>query len=172
MVAPARPPMDDATLSFRRPAEDDYPRMVRVVDDWWGGRKMDVLLPRLWLQHFTGTSWIAETPEGELAGFLVGFLSPDQPDVAYCHMLATNPNVRGKGVGRALYEHFFEDARAGGRSIVTAVTWPANRASLAFHRAMGFEIAAGVGSQNLYGTPALAGHDFGREDKATLVRRL
>ena len=172
MPARARPPMDAATLVFRRPIEADYPRISRVVDDWWGGRKMDVLLPRLWLQHFTGTSWIAETPEGELAGFLIGFLSPDHPDIAYCHMLATNPSLRSQGMGRALYERFFEDARGSGRSIVTAVTWPANRTSLAFHRAMGFEIVRGEGSQNLYGTPALAGHDFGREDKATLVRRL
>lgn len=171
MAAP-RAPKDASTLVFRRPTEADYPRISRVVDDWWGGRKMDVLLPRLWLQHFTGTSWLAETPDGELAGFLVGFLSPDLPDVAYCHMLATHPSLRGQGVGRALYERFFEDARAGGRSTVKAVTWPANRTSLAFHRAMGFEIEAGEGTQNLYGTPAQPGYDFDREDRATLVRRL
>lgn len=165
-------PLDAATLSYRRPTEADYSRIVRVVDDWWGGRKMDVLLPRLWLQHFTGTSWLAESPDGKLAGFLIGFLSPDHPDVAYSHMVAIHPSLRGRGVGRALYERFFDDARGGGRSIVQAVTWPANRTSLAFHRAMGFEVVAGEGSQNLYGTPALAGHDFEREDKATLVRRL
>lgn len=160
-----------APLVYRRPTEADYPRISRVVDDWWGGRKVDVLLPRLWLQHFTGTSWLVETADGELAGFLVGFLSPDQPEVAYCHMLATHPSRRGQGIGRALYERFFEDARAGGRSVVQAITWPANKASLAFHRAMGFEITGGEGSQNLYGTPARPGYDFEREDRATLVRR-
>jgi ribosomal protein S18 acetylase RimI-like enzyme len=164
--------MDAATLVYRRPTEADYPRISRVVDDWWGGRKMDVLLPRLWLQHFTGTSWLAETPEGDLAGFLVGFLSPDHPQVAYCHMIAAHPSLRGQGVGRALYERFFEDARAGGRSTVKAVTWPANRASLAFHQALGFEILGGEGTQNLYGTPAQPGYDFDREDRATLTRRL
>lgn len=172
MRANQRGPMDAATLVYRRPAEADYPRISRVIDDWWGGRRMDVLLPRLWLQHFTGTSWVAETPEGELAGFLVGFLSPDHPDVAYCHMLATHPNLRGRGVGRALYERFFGDARAAGRTEVRAVTWPANRTSLAFHRAMGFEVVGGEGTQNLYGTPAHPAYDFDREDRATLVRRL
>lgn len=172
MPDPVASPMDAPELVFRRPTEADYPRISRVVDDWWGGRKMDVLLPRLWLQHFTGTSWLAETPAGELCGFLVGFLSPDQADVAYCHMLATHPSRRGQGVGRALYERFFEDARAGGRSVVKAVTWPANRTSLAFHRAMGFEIVGGEGAQNLYGTPAQPGYDFDREDRAILVRRL
>jgi ribosomal protein S18 acetylase RimI-like enzyme len=159
-------------IRFRRPTEADYPAISKVVDDWWAGRKVDVLLPRLWLQHFTGTSWVAETDDGDLAGFLIGFLSPDRPDTAYCHLLATNPNLRGQGIGRALYEHFFEDARADGRTLVRAVTWPANRASLGFHRAMGFEVADGPGHQNLYGTPARAGYDFEREDRAELTRRI
>jgi ribosomal protein S18 acetylase RimI-like enzyme len=159
-------------ITFRRPTEADYPRINAVVDDWWGGREMDHLLPRLWLQHFTGTSWLAETDDGRLAGFLIGFLSPDQPDVAYCHLIAANPNLRRRGLGGALYERFFDDARAGGRSTVTAITWPANHASIAFHRALGFVVQQSPGSQNLYGTPALAGYDFDREDRAILVRSL
>jgi ribosomal protein S18 acetylase RimI-like enzyme len=164
------PESEPAGISFRRPAEADYGTMVRVIDDWWGGRKMDNLLPRLWLQHFTGTSWLAETDDGRLAGFLVGFHSPDQANVAYCHLIATNPNLRTRGIGRALYERFFADARVAGRDEVRAITWPGNRASIAFHRALGFEVEAGPGSQNLYGTPAQPDYDFDREDRTILVR--
>lgn len=159
-------------VTFRRPTEADYVAIVRVIDDWWGGRQLSQLLPRLWLQHFTGTSWLAESADGRIAGFLVGFLSPDEPDVAYCHMVATNPNLRRRGLGAALYERFFEDARAAGRGIVKAVTWPGNRASVAFHRAIGFEVDQSPGSQNLYGTPARAAYDFDREDRALLTRRI
>jgi len=159
-------------IVFRRPTEADYPRINRVMDDWWGGRSMAGMLPRLWLQHFTGTSWLAETTDGALAGFLVGFMSPDRPDTAYCHFIGTNPNLRGRGLGRALYERFFADARASGRTRVTAITWPANRLSLAFHQAMGFEVRQGDGSQNLYGTPAYADYDFGREDRSILERTI
>jgi ribosomal protein S18 acetylase RimI-like enzyme len=159
-------------ITFRRPTEDDYTPIIRVVDDWWGGRNLSKLLPRLWLQHFTGTSWIAETADGRIAGFLIGFLSPDHPDTAYCHMIATSPNLRRAGLGAALYERFFGDARAAGRSQVKAVTWPGNRISLAFHRAIGFEIAKSPGSQNLYGTPSQAEYDFDREDRALMVRRI
>jgi predicted GNAT superfamily acetyltransferase len=159
-------------IRYRRPTEADYVTIVRVVDDWWGGRHLDELLPRLWLQHFAGTSWLAETLDGKLTGFLVGFMSPDHADTAYCHMVAANPNLRHEGVGRELYERFFADARAAGRSRVTAVTWPGNRASIAFHLAIGFELVTGPGSQNLYGTPAYPGYDFDREDRAVLVRRI
>lgn len=161
-----------ADITFRRPTEDDYVPIVRVVDDWWGGRNLSQLLPRLWLQHFTGTSWLAEGPDAKIAGFLVGFLSPDHHDTAYCHMIATNPNLRRRGLGAALYERFFEDARGAGRTHVKAVTWPGNRVSLSFHRSIGFEIDDGPGSQNLYGTPSQAGYDFDREDRAILVRRI
>ena len=159
-------------IAFRRPTEADYARINGVMDDWWGGRAMAGMLPRLWLQHFTGTSWLAETDDGALAGFLIGFMSPDHDDLAYCHFVATNPNLRGRGLGRALYERFFADARAAGRTRVKAITWPANRLSLAFHRALGFEVQQGNGSQNLYGTPAQPAYDFGREDRAILVREL
>ena len=159
-------------IAFRRPTEADYLAINRVIDDWWGGRQLDHLLPRLWLQHFTGTSWLAEATDGRLAGFLIGFLSPDRPDVAYCHLVATNPNLRRRGLGRALSERVYDDARAGGRSMVSAITWPANRTSIAFHRALGFEVQGGPETQNLYGTPARAGYDFDREDRAILVRRL
>lgn len=162
--------LDDITI--RRPTEADYPAVVRVIDDWWGGRKVDMLLPRLWLQHFTGTSWLAETEDGRLAGFLIGFHSPDHPDVAYCRLIATNPNHRGRGLGRALYERFFDDALAAGRHEVRAITWPGNRGSIEFHRALGFEVESGPGSQNLYGIPAQAGYDFDREDRAILVRTI
>lgn len=161
---------DPEGITFRRPTEADYPGIVRVIDDWWGGRKVDVLLPRLWLQHFTGTSWLAETDDGRLAGFLIGFHSPDQADVAYCRLVGTNPNLRSRGIGRALYERFFGDARDAGRHQVQTIMWPGNRVSIAFHRALGFEVEAGPGSQNLYGTPAQAGYDFDREDRAILVR--
>ena len=170
--AKAQPAPELAGITFRRPTEGDYPAIVRVIDDWWGGRRMDVLLPRLWLQHFTGTSWLAETVDGRLAGFLVGFLSPDQSSVAYCRLVATNPNLRHRGLGRALYERFFADARAGGRREVRAITWPGNRGSIAFHGALGFEVEAGPGSQNLYGTPSQAAYDFDREDRTILVRTL
>ena len=53
-----------------------------------------------------------------------------------------------------------------------AITWPGNRLSIAFHQAIGFELEAGPGTQNLYGVPAYPDYDFGSEDRSVLVRRL
>ncbi len=155
---------------LRRPIEADHPPIVAVVDDWWGGRKVHELLPRLWFQHFTGTSWIAETTDGRLAGFLVGFLSPDDPTTGYVHMIGTNPNLRLAGLGRKLYQAFTDDVAALGATRITAVTWPGNRVSVGFHTAIGFRVLDGPGTQNLYGTPAYAAYDGEGGDRVVFVR--
>lgn len=157
---------------FRRPLEADHAFLVGQVDDWWGGRKLHQLLPRLWLQHFTGTSWVVEDAGGTPIGFLVGFISPDHPDQAYIHMVATNPSHRGAGLGRALYERFFTDVRARGAHQVAAVTWPGNRVSVGFHQAMGFLPADGPGTQRLYGTPAYPDYDAEGDDRVVFSREL
>ena len=39
-----------------------------------------------------------------------------------------------------LYERFFADATAHGRTVVRCVTSPVNEGSVAFHEALGFEV--------------------------------
>jgi GNAT superfamily N-acetyltransferase len=159
-------------IHYRRPSESDYPAIVGVIDDWWGERGADAQLPRLWLRHFTGTSWLAESADGRPAGVLIGFLSPDRPAEACCLLLGTSPNLRRQGIAGELMERFVADARRAGRTRIVSVVWPAARACVAFHRSAGFEPEAGPGVENLYGTPAFAGYDFGREDRAVLVRNV
>jgi ribosomal protein S18 acetylase RimI-like enzyme len=163
---------ESTDVAFRRPTEADHSAIVGLVDEWWGGRRLHELLPRLWFQHFTGTSWIAETEAGRPAGFLVGFISPDDPSTAYVHMVATSPNHRRQGLGERLYQRFFDDVAGRGVRRVRAITWPGNRASVNFHQAIGFRIVDGAGSQNLYGVTAFADYDYPGEDRVIFERSL
>ena len=54
---------------LRNVREDDYPQVIRVLNDWWGGRKVADMLPRLFFTHFSDTSYyysvkILRTPGG------------------------------------------------------------------------------------------------------------
>lgn len=159
-------------ITYRRPTEADHRAIVGLVDEWWGGRRIHHLLPRLWFQHFTATSWLAETGAGRPAGFLVGFISPDDPTTAYVHMIGTDPNLRRHGLGRELYGRFNADVAERGAVRVRAITWPGNHQSVAFHRALGFELVDGPGSQNLYGTLAFPDYDYPGDDRAVFERSL
>ena len=128
--------MEDRGLTVRGARPADFDAIIAVVDDWWG-RAISKVLSRLFLDHFFGTSLIAEH-DGELAGFLIGFLSPSKPQDAYIHFVGVTPAWRRTGLARSLYEQFFDRARDDGRTVVKAITSPQNGTSIAFHRAMGF----------------------------------
>jgi ribosomal protein S18 acetylase RimI-like enzyme len=124
-------------MQIRHAEPADYAGVIAVVDRWWGGRQMAAMLPKLFFVHFRDTSFVAEH-EGELAGFLCGFRSQTYDDEAYIHFVGVDPALRGSGLGRVLYERFFEAVRP--RSVVRAVTSPVNERSVAFHKALGFDV--------------------------------
>jgi ribosomal protein S18 acetylase RimI-like enzyme len=153
--------MARAALTIRHAKPSDYGRVIGRVNVWWGGREMSPILPRLFFLHVEGTSFVAEDGEGELAGFVCGFLSQTDPEEAYIHFVGVSPARRGEGVGRTLYERFFAEARDQGRSLVRCVTSPVNEDSIAFHEALGFEIDR-----------VAKDYDGPGEDRVLLLKRL
>jgi len=119
---------------------------------------------RLFFEHFTDTSFAAERA-GELAGFLVGFLCQSRPAEEYIHFVGVDPGARGLGLGRRLYEAFFDAVSARGRTVVRAVTAPVNTGSVAFHRRMGFEVEGGDAA-------VAAGYDGPGQDRVRFTRYL
>ena len=149
------------SVAIRHAQPSDYGRVIQHVNAWWGGREMAPILPQLFFVHFEGTSFVAEDDEGDLAGFLCGFLSQTNPEEAYIHFVGVSPEYRGEGVGRTLYERFFEEVRHQGRTVVRCVTSPINQESVAFHEALGFEVDRVVPD-----------YDGPGEDRVLLVKRL
>ena len=150
--------MGEVTIRHARPS--DYGRVIGRVNVWWAGREMAPILPKLFFLHFDGTSFVAEDGD-ELLGFLCGFLSQTAKDEAYIHFTGVSPGHRGEGLGRALYERFFDEVRGEGRIVVRAVTSPTNEESVAFHEALGFEVERVVPD-----------YDGPGEDRVLLVKRL
>jgi ribosomal protein S18 acetylase RimI-like enzyme len=146
-------------VALRTAAPGDYDRIAAVLDDWWG-RPVRHALPRLFLDHFHATSTVAEAG-GNLAGFLVGFLSPSLPDAAYIHFVGVAPDQRRTGLARELYQRFFALAARNGRTVVRAVTAPVNERSIAFHTALGFTV-----------TEPIPGYDGLGDVKVCFERRL
>ena len=99
-------------VTIRHVQPSDYGRVIQHVNEWWGGREMAPMLPRLFFIHFESTSFVADREDGTLAGFLIGFLSQTDDETAYVHFIGVAPAERGSGLGRELYERFFDAARA------------------------------------------------------------
>lgn len=115
---------------------------MAVMVEWWAGRDLRAMLPRVFFEHFRSASLVAEF-EDELIGFLVGFACPDHPGEAYVHFCGVHPAWRRAGLGRDLYRRFCARARSQGCTAVRAVTAPVNTLSIAFHTGLGFTVLPG-----------------------------
>ncbi len=156
----------------RRPRESDHPAIMDAIPRWWdtpNATTLGAMLPRLFLQHFTSTSWVVEAESGELGAFLVGFRSADKPQLSYIHFVGVDPELRGAGIARMLYERFFEQAKASGCTEVRAITGPLNRRSQEFHAAMGFEAR---GDDDIDGVMGYRDYDGPGEHRVVFVRSL
>lgn len=129
-------------MNLRVLVESDYQNVISVLDEWWGGRHMADMLPKLFFRHFKETSFIAE--EGsKIVGFLVGFVSQSYPTEAYIHFIGVHPDYRKERIGLKLYSAFFEKVQQKGCEIVRSITSPVNKGSIGFHTRIGFEMEKG-----------------------------
>jgi len=136
-------------MNIRHLEPADFDVISPVIDQWWGGRPVRGMLPRLFFEHFQPTSFALDKDK-ELAGFLVGFRSQSIPAVGYVHFIGVHPGARGRGYGRLLYQHFFAVAAGLGCTKTRAITSPVNESSIRFHLRLGFQLLPGSGDVNGY----------------------
>lgn len=140
--------MGRRTVRTARP--DDFEWITRVCDDWWG-RPIAHHLPRLFLDHFHSTSFVTED-NGKPVAFLVGFLSPSQPTVAYVHFVGVHPDHRRGGTANDLYDRFSQLAGTAGCTELRAITGAINEVSIAFHGRIGFTVSEPIDGYDGPGT--------------------
>lgn len=165
---------------LREPRVSDHPAIVGCIQRWWAdsrtpeqARQLSMLLPRLFLEFFAGTSLVLEDAPEDGAGiraFLVGFHAGDNATEAYIHFVGVDPELRGRGVARRLYTEFFRRAAEAGRTDVRAITSPGNTGSIAFHRAMGFTLVSG--DREIDGVPVHTDYDGPGRDRVCFHRTL
>jgi len=59
-------------LTIRNSRPSDHANIISVLKDWWGGRDLTWMLPKLFLEHFCNTSFVVEKND-RLVAFLIGF---------------------------------------------------------------------------------------------------
>ncbi len=156
-------------LHIRNTEPSDYQPIIKVVNDWWGGRQMSDMLPKLFFFHFQNTSFVVEQ-DGELVAFLVGFVSQTFPDEAYIHFVGVSPMFRKAGLARELYKKFFATVQKIGCRTVRCVTSPVNKESIAFHRNLGFSVKDS--DKLIDGVSVFEGYDGEGQDRVLLYKYL
>ncbi|MBK8252909.1 MAG: GNAT family N-acetyltransferase [Polyangiaceae bacterium] len=144
-------------MNTRPLTKADYDEIVREIDHWWGGPTTALAHP-MFFYELGNLARVVEN-EGQLVGFLFGFLCPDK-STGYVHLVGIHPDYRRRGVARMLYTAFEEDCRREGMNLLKAITTLGNEASVSFHRALGWNAAeiedyAGPGRMRIVFTKSL-----------------
>lgn len=99
--------------------------------------------------HFADTSVAAEL-NGKLAGFVSGYLIPQEPDTLFIWQVAVHADARGLGLGKRMIRHILaRDTCSQVKRLKTTIT-PGNEASWAMFRSLARDLGAKIEQQLEY----------------------
>lgn len=118
----------DAEVQFRRPSLDDGREMWRIARD---SKVLDLNSSYsylLWCRDFAATSVVA-TVEGESAGFVTGYLRPEDPETLLVWQVAVDRAFRGMGLASRMLGDLVDRLDGQAARLETTIT-PDNEASI------------------------------------------
>lgn len=92
----------------------------------------------LFTKFFSSTSFVAEENH-RIIGFLLGFISQDNPKEAYIHLLCVHPRFRGDSIASKLLREFIETVKRKNIRRISLITKPINKRAISFYKKHGFK---------------------------------
>ena len=83
----------------------------------------------MWSKYFSNTSIVAETENGDLIGFVSGFLQPESLDTLFVWQVAVDSTYRGNGLATTLIHQLLSQLENENVSYLEATVTPSNTAS-------------------------------------------
>ncbi len=96
------------------------------------------------VEHVAEYPWLVWEENGQVLGYAYAGRAFERAAYSWCAEISCylDPSIRGKGIGRTLYECIEEMLRKQGCRKVFAVVTSANQASVVFHKAIGYKQTA------------------------------
>ena len=125
-------------MNIRNVREGDF---IRIAELAWKCKPMATernSIYHLFTKFFSSTSFVAEEDQ-RIIGFLLGFISQDNPEEAYIHLLCVHPRFRRDGIASKLLKEFIETVKMKNIKRISLITKPINKRAISFYRKHGFK---------------------------------
>jgi len=126
-------------MHIRRATPEDRGRILEISAQIWEGEDYIHWVIDDWYGSADGEFVVAEI-DGLVVAF--SFRSWLFPGYAWLQGIRTDPACQGRGVGRAITEHFLQEARKEGADRIGLSTYVDNEASIHIIESYGFELQA------------------------------
>ena len=101
----------------------------------------------MWGDYFSGSSVLAESDDGRLAGFVLGFRPPEDATTLFVWQVGVAEHARGCGLAAAMIDGLVADTCP---RFVEATVTPTNEASISLFRGLGRRHGADVHEEIAY----------------------
>jgi GNAT superfamily N-acetyltransferase len=124
-------------METRPCTKEHFDEIVEVIDRWWGGPISTFAHPIFFYE--LGDAALVAVDDGQMIGFLLGFLAHQPVKTGYVHLVGIHPDFRRRGVGRLLYAKFTEASERAQCVRMKAITTLGHEGSRRFHIALGWQ---------------------------------
>jgi ribosomal protein S18 acetylase RimI-like enzyme len=93
----------------------------------------------LFTKYFANTCFVAER-DNQIVGYILGFISQLEKNVAYIHNICIAPDLRRKKIGSSLYQKFFQNMKNEKCQKIFLIINPINKFSIKYHESLGFNV--------------------------------
>ena len=143
MVADSAKKTDSATdnqddITFRKPESQDGSRVHKLISECKPLDENSVYCNLLQCTHFADTSVAAEM-DGDLVGFISGYIPPKQQNALFVWQVAVHEKARGKGLAKRMLAELIEREESADVQFIETTITPDNEASWGMFRSFAYQ---------------------------------
>ncbi|GAB3113500.1 diaminobutyrate acetyltransferase [Aestuariicella hydrocarbonica] len=153
-------------ITLREPVAEDGMSLHRLVAQCPPLDPNSIYCNLLQTSHFAGTSVAAEM-NGELVGFISGYLIPERPDTVFVWQVAVGEAARGQGLAGKMIENILARPACQGVTHLETTITEDNQASWGLFKGAARRLGAELHESVMFGRDA---HFQGEHDSEILVR--
>jgi ribosomal protein S18 acetylase RimI-like enzyme len=125
-------------LIIRNVVEEDFLVIAEVAEKCSPMTTERNSIYHIFTKFFKNTSLVVEDEDGSVRGFLLGFISQDNSENAYIHLLCLEKSLRGRKIAADLVNEFIKIVSSMGSKKISLITKPSNKTAIRFYNKIGF----------------------------------
>ena len=146
-------------IIIRNTLEEDFIEIADLGEECEPMETESNSLYHIFTKYFKSTCFVAQLPSGGIGGFLLGFISQENPVESYIHLLCVDPKLRSRNIGKKLIDAFLDMAVLKGCKKVILITKPINWNSISFYKKLGFLEEKSGETMNILGNIAIKNYN-------------